>query len=179
MTENNKRHSAEIINPGLGDIEKVRDILFGKYVASFEQRFADLESRLEVDVEQLKERLTKKISSMDEMVNKSLEKLDQRIVSEQHDRDTELRALQEMLKKAETALQHSIGLMEDQANQDLSAIKASMDEQHQEMVDQVLLVQKDLVAQVEIQKQELQNDKVGRQSLALMLDEVAIKLRGN
>ena len=40
-------------------------------------------------------------------------------------------------------------------------------------------MQKDLVAQVEIQKQELQSDKVGRQSLALMLDEVAIKLRGS
>lgn len=179
MVSNNKRPSAEIINPGLGDIEKVRDILFGKYVASFEQRFADLESRLEADVDQLKERLSEKINNMDEMVNQSLEKLDQRIVSEQNDRDTELRALQDMLKKAETALQHSISLMEDQANQDLSAIKASMDEKQQEMVDQVLLVQKDLVAQVEDQKQELQNDKVGRQSLALMLDEVAIKLRGS
>jgi hypothetical protein len=69
MTDNNKRPGAEIINPGLGDIEKVRDILFGKYVASFEQRFADLESRLEADVDLLKERLTEKISNMDEVVN--------------------------------------------------------------------------------------------------------------
>ena len=42
MSENKKRPTAEIITPGLGDIEKVRDILFGKYVASFEQRFAEL-----------------------------------------------------------------------------------------------------------------------------------------
>jgi hypothetical protein len=33
------------------------------------------------------------------MVNKSLEKLDQRIVSEQNDRDAELRGIREMLKK--------------------------------------------------------------------------------
>ena len=41
MADNRKRKTAEIINPGLGDIEKVRDILFGKYVASFEEQFAE------------------------------------------------------------------------------------------------------------------------------------------
>ena len=58
MSESKGKKTAEIINPGLGDIEKVRDILFGKYVASFEDRFSQLESRLEADVETLKERLT-------------------------------------------------------------------------------------------------------------------------
>ena len=76
MSEKNKRPTAEIINPGLGDIEKVRDILFGKYVSDFQQRFAELEERLEEDVEQLKQRLSDKIDSMDDAVNKSLEALD-------------------------------------------------------------------------------------------------------
>jgi len=35
-----------------------------------------------------------------------------------------------------------------------------------------------LTKQLEQQKAYLEEDKVGRQSLALMLDEVAIKLRG-
>ena len=105
MTDLNKRPSAEIINLGLGDIEKVRNILFGKYVASFEQRITDLESRLESDLDQLKDRLTEKTSNMNEMVNKSLEELDQRIVSEQKGRDTELRTLEDMLEEAETGRQ--------------------------------------------------------------------------
>jgi hypothetical protein len=39
MVDSKKQSSAEIINPGLGDIEKVRDILFGKYVQNFQARF--------------------------------------------------------------------------------------------------------------------------------------------
>ena len=54
MSKNDKRPTAEIINPGLGDIEKVRDILFGSYVERFERQFDGLESRLEADLDKLK-----------------------------------------------------------------------------------------------------------------------------
>jgi len=117
MAQKNKRPSAEVINPGLGDIEKVRDILFGKYVADFKQRFAELEERLEDDVEQLKQRLSDKIESMDDAVNQSLEKLDQQILREQNNRDNELNSLQKAFNEAEAALKHSINALEDQVRQ--------------------------------------------------------------
>ena len=178
MSDKNKRPTAEIINPGLGDIEKVRDILFGKYVSDFQHRFTLLEERLEADVEQLKQRLSDKIDSMDEAVNKSLEKLDKQILSEQNSRDAELNSLQDSFRKAEEALQHSINLMEDQANQDLAAVRASLKETHQELIDSSSAARAQLEQQIEKQKLMLEEDKVGRQSLALLFDEVAIKLRG-
>jgi len=69
--------------------------------------------------------------------------------------------------------------MEDQANQDLASVRASLEESHQDLMDRALATQAELTAQIDQQKEDLQNDKVGRQSLALMLDEVAIKLRGS
>ena len=178
MSEKRKRSTAEIINPGLGDIEKVRDILFGKYVSDFQERFAILEERLEADVEQLKQRLTDKFDSMDEAVNKSLERLDQQILIEQNNRDSELTSLQGSFSKAEEALKHSISLMEDQANQDLVAVRESLKSSHEELMDASNTAQAQLLEQLEKQKQMLEDDKVGRQSLALMFDEVALRLRG-
>ena len=179
MSEKKKRPSAEVINPGLGDIEKVRDILFGKYVASFEQRFAELESRLEADVDQLKDKLIDKMGSMDKAVNESLARLDTQIVQEKSARDTELLSLQANLRDAESALQLAITSMEDQANQDLAAVRSSLEESLQDLQDRALATQAELTAQIDQQKEDLQHDKVGRQSLALMLDEVALKLRGS
>jgi len=178
MAQKNKRPSAEVINPGLGDIEKVRDILFGKYVASFEQRFAELESRLEADVDQLKDKLIDKMSNMDNGVNDSLLRIDKQIMKEKSARDSELHSLQNTLREAEVALQAAITAMEDQANQELASVRASLEESHQDLMDRALATQAELTAQLDQQKEDLQNDKVGRQSLALMLDEVAIKLRG-
>lgn len=162
------RKSAEIINPGLGDIEKVRDILFGKYVASFEERFTELEARLESDIDKLKDRLSDKIESMDDEVNKALQKLDVQIGKERKDRDSELNSLQGVVSTAEENLKQSIALMEDQANQDLKAVREAIATTHQELIDQL-----------QSQKDALESDKVGRQALALMLDEVAVKLRGS
>ena len=168
MASKSKRPTAEIINPGLAEIEKVRDILFGKYVADFEHRFAELEARMEADVDALKQRLVEKIESMDDAVNTSIAKLDEQLLLEKKDRDSELQALQKMLDKAEKSLQHSISMMEDQANQDLAAIRQSLE-----------VSQEELTTLLESQKEQLENDKVSRQSLALMLDEVALRLRGD
>lgn len=179
MTDNKKRPSAEIITPGLGEIEKVRDILFGRQVTDFQERFSVLESRLEADVDELKQRLSDKIDSMDKAVNKSLAKLDKKIASEESSRDTELNSLQAALASAEKSLQHAIAEMEDQANQDLQAARATFESSHQDLIDSTTAAQKALSKQLLKQKDELEQDKVGRQSLALMLDEVAIKLRGS
>jgi len=179
MSEKKKRPSAEVISPGLGDIEKVRDILFGKYVSNFEQRFAELEARLEADVDQLKEKLIDKMSNMDGDVNESLGRLDKQIIEEKSVRDAELQSLQSTLLEAEAALKNAIATMEDQANQELASVRASLEESHQDLLDRTLSNQAELTSQLDQQKEELENDKVGRQSLALLLDEVAIKLRGS
>ena len=81
------------------------------------------------------------------------------------------------LETARDGLQHSIALMEDQANQELAAVKKSLQQSHDELLDQAKATQKELTAQLTSQTQELQADKVSRQTLALMLDEVAVKLR--
>jgi hypothetical protein len=119
------------------------------------------------------------MASMDSAVNESLARLDKQILQQKSVRDTELHNLQNTLREAEVALQHAITSIEDQTNQDLAAVRVPLDESHKDLMDRAQATQTELSTQIDQQKEDLQNDKVGRQSLALMLDEVAIKLRGN
>ena len=178
MNENNSKKTAEIIKPSLGDIEKVRDILFGKYVASFEERFEVLESRLEQNVEQLTERLTSKIQLLDGVVSKTVEEINERISQENETRSDQIGDMQKMLDEAQAGLQHSISVVEDQSGQELNALKASLNEAQQEFLSNLAVVQKELSNKASLYNDELKKDKVSRDSLALLLDEVAIKLRG-
>ena len=116
---------------------------------------------------------------MDTKVNQSITSLDKRIASENTNRDSEFTNLRKSLSEAETALQHSISVMEDQANQDLVEVRKVLEESQQNLIDQLLSAQKELTAEIDAQKNQLETDKVGRQSLALLLDEVAVKLRSN
>ncbi|MBX2849626.1 MAG: hypothetical protein KTR16_14990, partial [Acidiferrobacterales bacterium] len=116
---------------------------------------------------------------MDSKVNQSLKSLDERIANEHSDRDSEFNKLQKSLSEAESALQHSISVMEDQANQDLVEVRKVLEEGQQDLIDQLLSAQKELASEIQAQKNQLETDKVGRQSLALLLDEVAVKLRSS
>lgn len=173
-----KKSSAQIINPGLGDIEKVRDILFGRYVDNFEQRFTELEERLEKDVNTLKDRLTDKINGLDSVVAKAVDDIHEKLASENETRNQVVQETQGMLDKAQTRLQHTISLLEDQSNQDLNALKSNLAEAQNDFLDNLEQVKQELSKQSNDFKEVLNKDKVGRETLALMLDEVAIKLRG-
>lgn len=135
------KKTAEIINPGLGDIEKVRDILFGKYVQSYEQRFAELESKLEKDVESLKQRLLGK------------------------------------MEKAENSLSTLVQSVEDQANQELTEIKMHMQDTYKEFADSVSDLREELSATAKKENKRLDSEKLDREVLALLLDEVSLRLR--
>ena len=87
--------------------------------------------------------------------------------------------MQKTFNEAEAALKHSINMIEDQGNQDLQNVQASIEQSHQDLIEASQAAQLQLSKQLEQQKAYLEEDKVGRQSLALMLDEVAIKLRGS
>lgn len=142
MSDKSKK-TAEIINPGLGDIEKVRDILFGKYVESYEQRFAELESKLEQDVDELKQRLLNK------------------------------------LETAERSLSTLMQSLEDQTNQDLTEIKMHMQDKHKEFAASVQDMRDDLSSSATKENKRLDNQKLDREALALLLDEVALRLRNS
>ena len=157
MAADKKQPTAEMIAPGLGDIEKVRDILFGKQVSNIDVQLAELEARFDASVDKLSKKMTAKIASLDKDMQASLDKLNKNLAEEHQGRSDSLQALQKSLDDAEAALQHSISMMEDQTNQDLKALNASL----------------------KSTEQELDSDKVGRQSLAVLMDEVASKLRGS
>ena len=61
-----KKKSADIINPGLGDIEKVREILFGKNVKQLEVRLSELEQHIESQAELLNTRIDEKFAALDQ-----------------------------------------------------------------------------------------------------------------
>ena len=179
MADNRKRKTAEIINPGLGDIEKIREILFGKYVASFEEQFADIEARLEKDVEELTDKLLAKLETVNKKIETSLNSLEDRFANESDGRDVEFKNLQENLSKSESAMQYSINVLEDQANQEIVEVRRVLEANQEQLMNQLLEAQSKLNKEIETQNSQLESNKVGRQSLALLLDEVAVRLRSN
>ena len=139
MNDKKTQTTAEIINPSLAEIDKVRDILFGKYVEQFEVRVQQLEARMEKDLEKLKAKIEARLQELDTALESASDRFNQSIQLTEDQMVTELNQLQQEVSEANASL------------------KATIDSTAGQLDDR----------------------KLNRESLASLLDQVAVKLRAN
>ncbi len=146
--------SAEIITPGLGDIEKVREILFGKNVQAFEARFKALERHIESQAQNLSDRIDERFAALDERLSGEVA---QRTVVIEHI-EGEVSALDQNLR-------HTLSELEIESMDRINALHVALDEAQQQIAQEIALLDRNLG-----------ESKLSKQSLAVWLNELALKL---
>ena len=97
-----------------GNLDKVRDILFGEKIRDSDRRFARLEERLGQDTAELKEDVRKRLSVLEQFVKNEVEALADRIKSEHESRTDAEKDLGRELRDATKASEKRFGQVEDQ-----------------------------------------------------------------
>lgn len=73
-----------------GNIDQIRDIIFGAQMRDYDRRFAQLEERLLKDSSDLREELRQRHASLEEYIRREMESLSERITGEQRGRTAQL-----------------------------------------------------------------------------------------
>lgn len=150
MSEKQKKQTAEIIDPGLGELDKVRNILFGRQVKAYEERFSELES------------------SLNNMITKLTERIDTRLNSLESDFDEREIALKKIIEDTDS---NSLQEFTDVRN-DLNTLTAAVG-------TDVAQVKGELRSELNKVNNKLSSDKTDRESLAMMFDEMSMRLRND
>lgn len=150
-------------NPG--NIDKIRDILFGSNMRDYEQRFSRLEEALKKESTDLRENTRRHLESLEAFVHKELAALEVRLNAE---RDERSEAASSILKK--------MGDMENHEAQAKREIRNDLLQQSKELTDAIRHKGEELVALLERRAQELQHAKTDRAALAGLFNEVALRL---
>ena len=82
-----------------GNIEQIRDIIFGTQMRDYDRRFAQLEERLLKDSSDLRDELRDRHTSLEEFIRREIESLAERIAGEQRGRGTQLSDLAAQLEQ--------------------------------------------------------------------------------
>src|SRR5437660_1779591 len=82
---------ASATDQGSGNVEKIRDILFGVQMREYENRFARLEENLLKEAADLRENTRKRFDAMESYVRNEFESLQGRLRSEREERANSLR----------------------------------------------------------------------------------------
>jgi len=162
--------------PAAGNIDKIRDILFGSNMRDYEQRFSRLEEALKKESLDLRETTRRHLEALEGFVHKELAALDARLNTERDERSDGHSRLAADLSSASTSILKKIGEIENHEAQAKREIRSDLLQQSKELSDAIRSKGEELIALIERRAQELQHAKTDRAALAGLFNEVALRL---
>jgi hypothetical protein len=158
-------HEAAGSEPGAGNIDKIRDILFGSNMRDYEQRFSRLEEALKKESSDLRDSTRRHLETLESFVHKEFAALEARLNTERDERSA-----------TSAAILRKIGEVESQESQAKREIRNDLLQQCKDLTDAIRVKGDELIALLERRAQELQHSKTDRAALAGLFNEVALRL---
>ena len=161
---------------GVGNIDKVRDILFGGQMRDYERRFAKLEERLARDTAELKDEVKKRLTALTEFVKNEAETLAGRIKTEHDERTDATKELSRELREASKAVDKKTGQLDDQITRAQRELRQQLLDLNKQLTDEIGRKADEVLARLAQESRELRADKADRATIAALLQEVALRL---
>jgi hypothetical protein len=179
---NEVTHSGQATNAppqpeaGAGNIDKIRDILFGNQMRDYEHRFSRLEEALRKESAELRENTRRHLEALETFVHKELSALQGRLVAERDERSENHSRLVADLSAASSSFVKKLGEVENQEAQAKSEIRGHILQQSKELHDAIRHKGEELTSLLERRFAELHHSKTDRAGLASLFSEVALRL---
>jgi hypothetical protein len=161
---------------GPGNVDKIRDILFGSQMRDYDTRFSRLEESLLKESADLRDTTRKRIDALENYIKKELESMAARLKSEREERTGADKQLASEAKSLSESLTKKIESVQDEAGEGHAQLRNQLLEQSKSLAEEIREKQAEMSALVERRYQELRAQKTDRAALAAMLTEVALRL---
>lgn len=159
-----------------GNVDKIRDILFGGQMRDYERRFRQLEERQAKELERYNEALEQRINGLESFVRKELDKLAARNLQEKNERKQALKSLEEAASQMERNLHQELSRQEEEHGREAMDIRNQIHELGKTQTDNLLKAQREINEALERESGQLYDEKVSREELSGFFKEVALRI---
>ena len=161
-----------------GNLEKVRDLLFGGQMRDYDRKFARLEERLAKETAELRDEVRKRLAALEAYMKAEIESLSDRLRAEQDARAGATKDLARELRDASQQFEQKTSQLDDLVARGHRELRQQLHAHHQELGDDIRQRVEDVLARLAREAQELRADKADRRALAALLTEMAMRLTG-
>jgi len=180
----NKNAGAEQPKPGAsaeggataGNVDKIRDILFGSQMKDYETRFGRLEETLLSQTAELRENTKRRLDGLEAYFKKEMETLQVRLKSEREERSEALKQLSRETKDLGDALNRKLRDAEDHNSESERGLREQILQQSKELLEDIQKRQSELGSLLDRRVQDLSSAKTDRAALAALFTEVEMRL---
>jgi hypothetical protein len=173
--ENSKNLAAEAASAG--NVDKIRDILFGSHIKDYEIRFARLEESLQQQTADLRDSTRKRLDALENYVRKEVEALQARGKAERDERLEAAKQLTREIKDCNDAVSKKLREMDDQGEETARALREDILRQSKDLLDEMRTRTVELNALLDRRVQELTHSKTDRAALAGLFSEISLRLK--
>jgi hypothetical protein len=173
---NAPQQSAETGIADSGNLEKIRNILFGAQMQDYHRRFVRLEERLVQEAAELRDEFRRRHDTLEAYMRKELEALHERLRAEQNERGDATGRLAGELKEAKETLEKKTAQVVEQMASGQRQLHQQLLDQSKTFSDELRQKSTDILSLLERQMQEMRAAKTDRGALAALLTEMAMRL---
>jgi hypothetical protein len=152
-----------------GNVDKIRDILFGSQMRDYENHF--------IRLEEMKETTRKRFENLESYVKKELESVQARMKTERDERSEATKLLSRELKGLSELLGQKTAELDDHVTESHRQLRADILQQSKDIGEEIERKQDEIASALERRFQELRGSKTDRAMLADLLTEVALRLK--
>jgi uncharacterized phage infection (PIP) family protein YhgE len=160
-----------------GNVDKIRDILFGSQMRDYDRRFARFEERLLKESSDLREDVKRRFESLETFVKSEIESLHERIQKEQTERIDALKEVARQAQESQRGWEKKTAQIEEQLGKAQRDLRQQLLDESKRLGELIEQKAKDAHTTLEREIQGLSNRTQDRFALADMLAELAMRLK--
>lgn len=166
-------------NAESGNVDKIREILFGGQMRDYDKRFNRLEERLLKESAELREDSRRRVEALETFVNKEFAALINRLQAEQQSRESSVQTMSRELNEAIKSLDAKLTQFYNQSTETQHDLRQQLLEQSKNLNEEIRRKHDDVSATLERELAELNHEKTDRASLSALFTEVALRLNND
>jgi Skp family chaperone for outer membrane proteins len=160
-----------------GNVDKIRDILFGSQMREYDRRFSRFEERLLKESAEVREDLKRRCDSIESYVRTEIESLHERLQKEQGHHSEAIRDLTHELREGQRAWEKKIVQVEEQLARSQREFRQQLLEESKRLGDHIELRAREGSTLLEREMRSLSERSQDRFALADLFTEFAMRLR--
>jgi hypothetical protein len=160
-----------------GNVDRIRNILFGSQMRDYDGRFQKLEERLAREAGELRGDLQRQLQALEAFMKGEVESMTNRVKTEQSERAQAVEQLARELAETARGLELKISNLDSQAAKDIRDLRGQLLEQSKALSAEMKEKHDQMKGQLDHEAGQIRDAMTGREALAEMLTEVALRLK--
>lgn len=175
-TSNKRSTKAAGVDEADGNVDKIRDILFGGQMRDYDQRLDAMEKRLTDSVERVARDIERRIERLDSFARRELDKVTEQVKTERKERISDAKKGSGDLGDLVTQVETWFAEVDEQLSTESKDLRSTLHDQAKDLTVQIREVHDQLQASLQKEAADLAQAKLGREDMAALLTEVAMRL---